>query len=116
MAPIAIVFGGLLTLLGGGFFVALGLVFSRATALIPPGFGVILIGLGLIARSERWRMHAMHVAALLGLAGAVMPIVMLFVGGFAPGSKLYENTAMAGLCAIFLALCVKSFINARRAR
>ena len=132
MAPIAILFGTLMMLLGGGLYVAsvvrgmsqpdaetAAVMVRGLTALIPAAFGLILIVLGMIARdaSDRARMHTMHVAALLGLLGVGLPawrvikamtsdvaIDWLPVGG---------NMGMIALSAIFLGLCIKSFIDAR---
>jgi hypothetical protein len=124
MAPIAILFGVLLTLLGGGFFVYTGM--DKVTSLIPAFFGVPLIVLGVVARNEKYRMHAMHGAALLSLVGFGIPAFMVIKGlirgmeatqgapDFGPAQQ--EQAAMAVLCLIFLALCVKSFIDARIAR
>jgi len=77
MSSIAVGFGVLLSILGGVIF-ALAEVKSP-TALIPAYVGVALILLGLVARSDKWRMHAMHIAALLGLLG--------LVGGIAQGIR-----------------------------
>ena len=118
MSNVAIIFGVLLGILGGVLF---GLSDTHSpTALIPAGFGLGLILCGVIARNERARMHAMHFAALIGLVGLVMPLVMvvrkLAAGGeFNPLSN-GGQVAMAALCGVFLAVCVKSFIDARRAR
>ena len=115
MAPLAIVFGLLLTVLGGGmcFYT------SQFTAMIPAFFGIPLIVLGLVARNEKARMHAMHGAALIGLVGFAMPAFMV-IKGLATGDDFglakAEQAAMAVLCVIFLGLCVKSFIDARVAR
>ena len=118
MAPIAILFGALLTALGPVLFF---LSETRSpTAFIPCGFGVALIILGVLARSEKLRMHAMHVAALLGLIGFGVPAFM--VGRALTGGAAFEpvrhggQLTMALLCAVFLGLCVKSFIDARIAR
>ena len=118
MSNLALMFGVLLGILGGVLF---GLSDPRAvTALIPAFFGAGLIVCGLIAKNEKLRMHAMHVAALLGLVGCVFPLYRvvshLMRGGefraLADGGQL----AMSGLSGIFLALCVKSFIDVRKAR
>jgi hypothetical protein len=116
MSSIAIVFGVLLAALGGGLYSQS----QSPTALIPSGFGVALIFCGLLARNEKFRMHAMHFAALIGLVGFVMPLAMVIrkwatSGEFNPlsgGGQL----GMAALCGVFLALCVNSFIAARKAR
>src|SRR5262245_46171856 len=78
MAPLAIGFGIALTLLGGGFFVATGM--DKVTSLIPLFFGIPLIVLGFLARNDKFRMHAMHLAALLGLVGFAVPAYMVIAG------------------------------------
>jgi hypothetical protein len=122
MSNLAIVFGVLLGILGGVLF---GLSESHSpTALIPAGFGIALILCGLIAKNEKARMHAMHFAALLGLLGFGFPIWRLikkFTVTSDPPAQFNQladggQIAMAALCGVFLALCVKSFIDARRAR
>jgi ABC-type uncharacterized transport system permease subunit len=117
MAPLAIVFGVLLCALGGGMYVYTGMV--SMTALIPAYFGVALILLGALALNEKLRMHAMHVAALLGLVGFGMPAYMVIKGlaaGDSFGDAKAEQAAMAVICLVFLVLCVRSFISARIAR
>jgi hypothetical protein len=119
MAPIAILFGVLLTLLGGGFFVYTGMDLGKITSLIPAFFGIPLIVLGIVARNEKARMHAMHGAALLGLVGFGVPAFMVIkglIGGNEFGLPQQEQVVMAVLCLVFLGLCVKSFIDARIAR
>jgi hypothetical protein len=117
MAPLAIGFGVLLTLLGGGVYVYTGM--NSITALIPAFFGLALIVLGVIALNAKLRMHAMHGAALVGLVGFAMPAYMV-IAGLARGQEFglakAEQAVMAVICAIFLGLCVKSFIDVRRAR
>jgi hypothetical protein len=119
MGPLAIVFGVLLSLIGIGFFASTGFEMSKATALIPVGFGIPLIVLGVIALNEKAKMHAMHGAAIVGLLGFLMPTVMVILG-LARGGEFdtpkIEQTIMAALCGIFLGLCIKSFIDARIAR
>jgi hypothetical protein len=92
------------------------------TALIPAFVGGVLALCGLLAFSEKFRKHAMHFAAMVGLFGAV--------GGFMPLQRQYKNTgtidpmkpsAVSGelmilLCVVFVGLCVRSFIQARKAR
>ena len=137
MARIAIVFGCLLMLLGVGLYAAAvaldtpqldpaGLpvvrtvVWVRAlTSLIPAAFGLVLIALGMIARnaSDRTRMHIMHVAALVGLIGVGIPLWRIIksltsadpINWLAVGGLF----AMEMLSAVFLGLCVRSFIQAR---
>jgi hypothetical protein len=119
VGPIAIFFGVLLTVLGIGLY-ALSDSHSP-TALIPSAFGVVLILLGFIARggSEKVRMHTMHAAALIGLVGLVFPAyraIAALAGGAEMNLAIGGQIAMAVLCGGFLALCIKSFIDARRAR
>ena len=136
MGRIAIIFGVLMVLLGVGLYAAAvvrgvngdppqeaSTVMVRAlTALIPAGFGVILIVLGAIARAgaDSTRKHTMHVAALVGLLGVALPAwrVIKALTADAPLDPLPVggNVAMIVLSAIFLGLCVKSFIDARIAR
>jgi hypothetical protein len=117
MAPIAILFGVLLTLLGGGMYVYTEMV--SVTALIPAFFGLPLIVLGVIALNEKARKHAMHLAAMLGLIGFAIPAYMV-IAGLIRGQEFnlakQEQAAMAVLCLIFVAWCVKSFIDVRMAR
>ena len=118
MAPIAIVFGVLLTArLVRFFFLS---EKPSPTAFIPSGFGLALIVCGMVARNERFRMHAMHFAAVLGLIGFAIPAVMValvFVrGNNFESVKHGGQSAMAVLCLVFLGLCVKSFIDVRAAR
>jgi hypothetical protein len=63
-------------------------------------------------------MHAMHAAvtvALVGCVGAVFSLVRTPLG-IRPGFAVFSQVAMAVLTGIFVALSVKSFIAARRAR
>ena len=64
-------------------------------------------------------MHAMHGAALLGLVGFLVPairVILAFVDGASINLAIAGQIAMAILCAVFLVLCIRSFIAARRAR
>ena len=91
MAPIAILFGVLLGLLGPVLFFLSDPEKQSPTAFIPSGFGVALIVLGVIALNEKYRMHAMHGAALIGLIGFVVPIAR--VGMVAAGGGFTLNPA-----------------------
>lgn len=108
----------------GALLVALGLytyAFSltgSAMTLIPAMFGAVFVVLGLVARNDGLRKHAMHGAALFALLGIVAGIGPLAMGGtsrFPPLMMVGTNGLMI-LCAILLALAVRSFILARRAR
>ncbi len=118
MAPIAIVFGALLSVLGVALYIYTAM--ASVTALIPAFFGVPLILLGVLASYEKYRMHGMHGAALLGLIGFAVPLGRVIVAstrdGFAFGPGIVGSITMSALCLIFVGLCVKSFIDARVAR
>ena len=116
MASTTIVFGVLLTLLGIGGYVLAGGV--SLTALIPAFFGLPLVVLGFLARSESIRKHAMHAAAALALVGWAGAVFSLMRTPQGPRSAIavFSQSAMVVLTAIFVALCVRSFIAARRAR
>ncbi len=126
MPSIAILFGGLLC--GLSVFTALlkGDGFQLGTWLIPAGFGIVLIFLGLISRaSPKVRKHAMHTAALVGTIGALLCLVR--GGQQIPklmGDRAEEVNmlafgmvcAMGVLCLTFVGTCVQSFIAARKAK
>jgi hypothetical protein len=92
------------------------------TALIPAGIGAVILLCGLLALKANFRKHAMHLAAVFGVLG--------FLGGFAPiirqqmkgnpfdlsAPAVYVGVLMSVVCFAFVALCVKSFVDARRAR
>lgn len=121
MAPIAMFFGCALTALGIVLYAIADPDHRSLTALIPCAFGVVLIVLGVVAGrgSEKTRMHTMHTAALIGLIGLVFPAYRA-IAALARGTEVNlaigGQLAMAALCGLFLALCIKSFIDARRAR
>jgi hypothetical protein len=69
------------------------------------------------------RMHLMHVAALMGLVGTLgglgmgVPKVGALIAGTAERPVAAGMQIVMGVvCLAFLVLCVKSFIDARRAR
>jgi hypothetical protein len=112
-------FGLLLVALGVGGFVGTGSV--HLTALIPAGFGLALGLLGLVALKDGLRKHAMHLAAMVGLIGAVGGAVMLLLpvikGAAIEFPVAYAcQSALTVLCLIFVGLCVNSFVQARRRR
>jgi hypothetical protein len=119
MAPVSMVFGALLIAVGlAGYF---GTGTPSLTALIPAGIGAALLLLGLVALNEGLRKHAMHLAAMVGLLGAVgalvRPVRTLLAGGeVANVAALASQLVTAGLCVVFVGLCVNSFVQARRRR
>jgi uncharacterized membrane protein len=115
MASTTIVFGILLTLLG---LVGYAMTRTSMTALIPALFGVLLLILGLLARSESMRKHAMHAAAMVALVGCVGALFPLLRTPSGPRAAMavFSQVATVVLTGVFVALCVRSFIAARRAR
>lgn len=119
--PFTTIICGVLLILVGIF----GYVFSiidgsnAPTALIPAAFGILLAILGLVARAkESLRMHVMHVAVLIGLIGFVIPAwrIISQISNIRVSLAVLSQIAMSVICLVFVILCVKSFIDARRNR
>ena len=81
--------------------------------------------LGALARTEdsRKRMLWMHIAVTVGLVGFVFPGTMAVIayvkahgGALARPAATEEQAAMAAVCLVFVAICIRSFIAARRGR
>ena len=95
---------------------------ASVTALIPSFFGIAFLLCGLLALREGLRMHAMHGAALLaliGIGGSSMGLAKLpaLLSGTAERPlAVIVQCSMAVLLVIFMVLCVRSFIAAKRAR
>lgn len=120
MPRIAMVFGVVLVILGVALYAMSEPERQSWTAFIPSIFGLVLVLLGQVAgASDRARKHAMHVAAMVALVGTVFPAfraIRKLAEGADFNLAIGGQLAMAALCGVFLALCVKSFIDARRAR
>lgn len=124
MAKITLVFALLLVALGAVSYLGTGS--QHPTALIPLWFGLAL-GLGgflAISPSERRRKIFMHVnvtVGLVGFLGAVGSALHNYGSARSAGitpdySALEAQGAMAVLLLVYVNLCVRSFIAARRAR
>ena len=117
MYKTTILFGVLLIATGlAGYF---GTGAEQKTALIPSGFGVVLLVCGLLASNENRRMLAMHIAVLFGLLGAIGVIPTLLKTLLKEDrslAALAAKTVTLVLCVVFVGLCVRSFIAARKAR
>ena len=120
MPSITLALGAVLIILGlAGYFLTGGV---SLTALIPAAFGLVIAAAGLLARDERKRKHAMHAAvavALLGFLGSVrglLQIGALFAGTAARPAAVVSQSLMAVLTLGYIAIAVRSFIQARRAR
>jgi hypothetical protein len=107
----------LLIALGGGFYFGTGQ--KSVTALIPAFFGLAFVLLGLLGRNDRLRKHVMHAAAALGLVGLIVPLVRLLPKLSElelDNPAVLEQVLMAVVCAVFVVLCVRSFVVARLRR
>jgi hypothetical protein len=124
MAKFTLVTALVLIVLGVAFFVATG---SHApTALIPAYLGIVLGIFGLLANTEdsKRRMLFMHIAVTIGLLGVIFPgwrAVSAFLASTHGNAMMRpvavkEEFAMAIICLIFVLMCVRSFIAARRTR
>ncbi len=123
MPNISLFFGAVLTAIGLFGYFGSASDDPSPTALIPAAVGAILIVCGLIARKPSLRMHAMHAAVLVALIGAIGALVKAFpnIGRLASDDPTYRRPVamqflMAVTCIVYVVLCVRSFIAARRAR
>ena len=121
MANTTIGFGVAFIVLGLVSYFGTGMV--SLTALIPAAFGALFVVLGLIARDPAKRRHSMHAAALLGLLAVLGSGRGLSkIGPLLAGEPVDRPNAviaqslMAVLGLVFVFLCIKSFIDARRNR
>lgn len=120
MPKLALAFGAALVVVGVWAYTASG-PGASPTALIPAAIGVLLAVAGAVGlRGGSTRRHAMHAAAAVALLGALGSLGQL-VASPAAGSDDAGIASAAGLanlvlCAAFVALAVRSFVAARRAR
>jgi hypothetical protein len=124
MAKVTLAFAALLIVLGLVSFFGTGS--QHPTALIPTWFGLALgvFGFLAISPSEARRKLFMHInvtIGLLGFLGAAWRALQSYgharSEGVAPDAiALGAQVTMAGLLLIYVAMCVKSFIDARRSR
>jgi hypothetical protein len=122
LAKVTLVFAVLLAVLGlVGYF---GTGAQHLTALIPTWFGVALGIGGLLAISpnESRRKLFMHInvtIGLLGFIGGAVEAIRGYVHATSAGMPANEiamasKLTMSGLLLIYVILCVRSFIAARR--
>jgi hypothetical protein len=91
---------------------------ASLTALIPALFGLILNLLGYFAsRNEGSRKLLMHIAVAVGLLGFLSGLgrVLSKINDFSLSAGTVASIAMSLICLVFVALCVMSFVNARKA-
>ena len=120
MPKITLIFSTLYIALGLAAFFLTGAV--HKTALIPAYFGIVLLVLGLLGQKENLRKHVMHAAllvvllALFGTARSLLKLPSAFDGTAERPFAIYAQAATAVLSIAFLALGIRSFIQARRSR
>lgn len=118
---------GTITIGIGLALVALGAVgysgSGAPTSLIPAAVGGVLLVCGVLARDERRRKLVMHIAVTVGLIGflgslpGLIKLPTLIAGGeVARPAAVQAQSIMAALTGVFVGLCIRSFINARRNR
>jgi hypothetical protein len=118
MAKVTLVFAVLLIALGLVGFLGTGS--AHPTALIPAGFGLLMgiSGLLAITRHENRRRLFMHINVTIGLVGFLGTMAEIFrTMGSSKAmdlTALFAKLALAWLLLIYMALCVRSFIAARR--
>ncbi|MEM9386719.1 MAG: hypothetical protein AAGA68_16790 [Pseudomonadota bacterium] len=117
MPQITLAFSAALVALGVGAWLASGQ--SSITAMIPAFFGLPLGLAGALALREGWRKHAMHAAATIALLGALGSLSRALAGlDFSAPLRLATvvQLVMGVSLIVFLVLCVRSFIDARKAQ
>jgi hypothetical protein len=122
LAKVTLVFAALLIALGLVGYLGTGS--QHATALIPTWFGVALgvFGLMAISPNESRRKLFMHISVtvgLLGFIGGAVEAIRGYVHAKSAGLEpkqiaLASKATMAGLMLVYVILCVRSFIAARR--
>ena len=123
MAKITVLFALMLIALGLLGFVGTGS--AHPTALIPTWIGLVLGLFGALSFSpdagrRKLFMHINVTIGLLGFLGTVGEIVRSFLKASAAGvapdmAAISTKWALAGLLLVYVILCVRSFISARRA-
>lgn len=122
MASMTILTGLVLIVLGGLGYEAAS---HGSAALLPAYFGIVLGVLGSMARtnSAKIRMIVMHIAVTAGVVGFFVSVsgiwdyVQMERGVYFADPTIVEyRAATAVVLLIFVLLCVRSFIKARRTR
>jgi hypothetical protein len=124
LAKITLFFAVALVILGLAGYLGTGS--QHLTALIPAWFGLALgiFGFLAISPSEARRKLFMHINVTIGLLGFLGGAIEAVRGyaharslGLEPNHiALLSKISMAGLMLVYVILCVRSFIDARRAR
>ena len=123
MAKVTLAFAVVFIALGLVGFIGTGSV--HYTALIPAALGLLLGIFGALSLSpdagrRKLFMHINVTLGLLGFLGTAMGLIQWFqmlAGAVVKNPPATESKAiMALLCLVYVALCVRSFIAARKAR
>jgi hypothetical protein len=117
MAGTTRVFGLLLIVLGIASYTMTGR--TSITAMIPAFFGAALVICAMIARNEAARKHAMHAAVAIGMVGMLAALARALpaaLNGGAARPAVVAQLVMGALLLIYVALGVRSFVEARRRR
>lgn len=118
MQKIAIRIGAVLFFMGIAFYLAADPARRSFTALIPSLLGLVIGICGVLAQNEVRRKMAMHIAmgvALLGILGSLPRILPALTGAPITLPLAFAAQLLTVLlCSIFLIICVRSFIAARR--
>jgi hypothetical protein len=125
MAKLTIGFGVVLILLSAVAYTQLGQHSHGIHSLIPGAFGLLLVIFGALANTPvaKKRMLFMHIAVTVGLLGflgtipGIIGVLQMAAGhGIARPEAAKIQAMMGSICLIYVLLCVRSFIAARRAR
>lgn len=110
-------FGLILIVLGVAAYVLTGR--TSVTAMIPAFFGAALVILALVARNEAARKHAMHAGVAIGLIGMLASLargVPAAMNGDPTRPAVLAQLIMGALLLVYVAMGVRSFVEARRKR
>ena len=122
MAKVTLIFALLLVLLGLAGYLGTGS--QHPTALIPAWFGLALAVFGILAMNpnpgrRKLFMHINVTVGLLGFLGAGIRAIQSYGHARSQGIDpdmiaIGSQLTMAGLLFVYVAMCVKSFVDARR--
>ncbi len=112
MPKTTLALAALLIVLGLGAYA----VSSSNTALLPAGFGAVLLALALLARQMPGAGRALlYVSAVVALLGALAPAAALAIRAAAMSPlALSVNVGMLVLCGGLLVLMIRSMVGGRR--
>ena len=125
MAKLTVVFGVVLIALGLVAYFLLGQHSHGIHSLIPAVFGLLLVIFGALANTPvaKKRMLFMHIAVTVGLLGflgtipGIIGVIQMSAGHSIVRPEAAKVQAIMGsICLVYVLLCVRSFIAARRAR